>query len=455
MALENEEISNGNHDEASVDNSPAVSTRPPSMASGRPPPSKSLITRAASRLTNNLSILIGLLHIFAPFTLLPYWYFRTTLLNLTQKLSLLSLHQFVIRTVPWFKRATLFGYPVDSWWNWLHHAPHWKACLSYLQLSVESESETAWGDDLENVGNRNIMVAMFPHGILSVSHAIAHLSGELARVGNSDRSGRTCEKVHIVTRLATLQSNFIIPGFRELLLANGVVPVSANAIRAALDTDAPRSKGGVPTKTCLLLVPGGAAESAFVPADRPVAPGIQRTSSFSDSGGRLGASSPGTNTQSSSPIQLLLPKRQGFIRLALQSGAALVACFSFGELELYRSPASSWYNRFADRFKSWTGVRPTIGVGWGGLPFLFPDTSHPVVLILSKPIPLPKIENPSESEVKYWHAKFTEELRGVYERHRGRFWGYGDLRELDLVGWESEIPRKETASEPSLASNEQ
>jgi hypothetical protein len=383
-----------------------------------------------SRLASNLSIVLALLHVFAPFTILPWAFFKTSVFTFTQKVSFLFSHQLAIRTIPYFRNSTLFGYPVDSWWNFLTHSPHWKACLSYLKLSVESESELAWGDDEERVGNRNILCAMFPHGVLSISHAIAHLSGELGTVGNSDRDGNVSKRAKVVTRLATLQSNFHIPLFRELILSNGVLPVTASAIQAALSVpDTQPTSSDVPTKTCLLLVPGGAAESAFTPSDRPVQMTTEdrsRSSSFT------------TPPGSQAPIQLLLARRFGFVRLALQSGAALVACFSFGELELYRQPKSSWYNNLADWIKQKTGVRPTIGFGWGGIPFLFPDTSHPVHLVMSRPIPLPKIENPTDAEVKYWHAVFVNELRGVYERNRGRFWGYGEGRELDLVGWEVE-----------------
>lgn len=277
---------------------------------------------------------------------------------------------------------------------------------------------------------------MFPHGVLSISHAISHLSGELARVGNADRQGNESKRVKFVTQLATLQSNFMFPGFRELLLSNGVVPVTPTAILASLSPDPqPQQTNEIPTRRCLVLVPGGAAESAFVPHERPT-----QSSTFSLSDDPSSSSSQQQQTFSSTtnaPIQLLLARRLGFIRLALQAGSALVACFSFGELELYRQPKSKWYHRFADWVKQKTGVRPTLGFGWGGLPFIFPDTSHPVVLVMSRPIPLPKIANPTEKEVRYWHAVFCRELRGVYERHRGRFWGY-DGRDLDLVGWEEE-----------------
>ncbi|KAI9034548.1 diacylglycerol acyltransferase-domain-containing protein [Hyaloraphidium curvatum] len=348
------------------------------------------------------------MHVFAPFTVFPWLFFRSSFLSFYQKIYFLVSHQLAIRFLPFFRNPTLFGYPVGSWWTWLTHSPHWKACLRYLQLSVESESDVAWGDD-EELGNRQILCAMFPHGVLSVSHAVAHLSGELARVGNSDRAGKEPAR-KVITRLATLQSNFFFPGFREILLANGVVPVTREAILAALQPSADPTA----PKTCLVVVPGGAAESAFVPTSR-----------------RVPASRPSSPDQR--PVQLLLSRRRGFVRLALQAGAALVACFSFGELELYSQPSAAWWGPLADRIKAWTGVRPTVGVGWWGIPYLLPDTSHPVVLVMSKPIPLPRIENPTEEEVSHWHGVFTKELRGVYERHRGRFWGYGESRELDLL----------------------
>lgn len=93
--------------------------------------------------------------------------------------------------------------------------------------------------------------------------------------------------------LLTLNSNFNIPFYRDLIMALGIAAVSRRSCENILSSGPGRS---------IVIVVGGAAESLNA------RPGV---------------------------ADLVLRKRLGFIRLAIKHQAELVPVFSFGENELY------------------------------------------------------------------------------------------------------------------------
>ena len=97
-------------------------------------------------------------------------------------------------------------------------------------------------------------------------------------------------RIHI----CTLNINFWIPFWREILLNRGFVSADKKTICHILNQD---------TKNAVAVVVGGAKESLYA--------------------------YPGKNT-------LVLKRRKGFAKIALETGASLVPVYAFGENNMYR-----------------------------------------------------------------------------------------------------------------------
>ncbi|KAI0223952.1 diacylglycerol O-acyltransferase 1 [Massospora cicadina] len=123
-----------------------------------------------------------------------------------------------------------------------------------------------------------------PHGILSTG-AFINFSTQATGLGKKLPG----LKVHLLT----LNTNFFVPLYREILFALGMASVSKTSILNIL------SKG--PGSTCVIVV-GGAQESLSAKPEL---------------------------------ADLVLSKRYGFVKLALQTGSSLVPVFGFGENSLY------------------------------------------------------------------------------------------------------------------------
>jgi hypothetical protein len=108
--------------------------------------------------------------------------------------------------------------------------------------------------------------------------------------------------------------NFLVPFFRDFLMAVGLVDANKSTIMGLLER-------GV----SVLVMVGGAEESLYA--------------------------RPGAH-------DLVLSRRRGFVRCALQAGAHLVPVYTFGENELYDqvpNPEGSRLRRLQDAFKNLTG----------------------------------------------------------------------------------------------------
>lgn len=148
----------------------------------------------------------------------------------------------------------------------------------------------------------------------------------------------------IRTKLCTLNYHFYVPLFREIVLGWGMMSSKYSAIKRVLNQ--PNSKGaecnsdGFTSNACIVMV-GGAQEALN--------------------------SRPGS-------YQLVLKKRRGFIKLALETGSSLVPIFSFGEVDLFdqlANPPGSFLRKCQDAFKKLTGVSPIVPIGRGFLQYSY------------------------------------------------------------------------------------
>ncbi|MBZ3888140.1 Acyl-CoA wax alcohol acyltransferase 1, partial [Sciurus carolinensis] len=131
---------------------------------------------------------------------------------------------------------------------------------------------------------------------------------------------------------------------------------------------------------------------------------------------------------------LILQKRKGFVRTALQHGAHLVPTFTFGETEVYDQVVfhqdSNMY-KFQSFFRRIFGFYFCVFYGQGfrqGSLGLLPY-SRPIVTVVGEPLPLPQIENPSQEMVDKYHALYMDALHKLFDQHKTRY-GCSDAQKL-------------------------
>jgi len=179
----------------------------------------------------------------------------------------------------------------------------------------------------------------------------------------------------------TLNVSFWVPFFREWVLLNGFC--SANK---------PTLVGRLAAGESLVLVPGGAREAL--------------------------SAHPGT-------MKLLLQKRRGFVRLALEHGVPLVPVLGFGENDIFDTYVAGgtttgstttlhWARRLQDRFLAlcsfsaplWTNLAPN---------------RVPLNVVVGSPIRFG-----SSTSVDDCHALYISALQDLYEEHKDSY-GYRDV----------------------------
>ncbi|KXS19853.1 DAGAT-domain-containing protein [Gonapodya prolifera JEL478] len=117
---------------------------------------------------------------------------------------------------------------------------------------------------------------------------------------------------------------------------------------------------------------------------------------------------PGTN-------RLVLNRRKGFIRVALETGARLVPVYAFGENDLFSQVANPTLRYLQGVAKQYLGWTPVVFWGRWGLPV---PRMGGVVVVVGKPLSNPHIQSPTVDDVDYWHAEYISALRALYERYK-------------------------------------
>lgn len=108
--------------------------------------------------------------------------------------------------------------------------------------------------------------------------------------------------------------------------------------------------------------------------------------------------------------ELVLKKRQGFVRLALEYGVPLVPVYVFGESQLFLQ------SRLFLRSRLW--LQQALGIALV-MP-LKPYLSSPLRLVVGPPLEIPRRPQPSQEEVDEHHARYINALEDLFERNKGR-----------------------------------
>ncbi|KAI9168142.1 diacylglycerol O-acyltransferase 1 [Blastocladiella emersonii ATCC 22665] len=116
-------------------------------------------------------------------------------------------------------------------------------------------------------------------------------------------------------------------------------------------------------------------------------------------------------------MELVLRKRKGFVRLALDTGSSMVPVVSFGETELFNQyqPAPGSVAHCVQRsMKAAMGWTLPLCYGRFGswLPF-----RKPVTTVVGEPIHVPHVPNPPRELVEYFHDVYMRKLTELWHAH--------------------------------------
>lgn len=116
-------------------------------------------------------------------------------------------------------------------------------------------------------------------------------------------------------------------------------------------------------------------------------------------------------------IHLVLGKRKGVFRLALETGTPLVPIMTYGENELFPSVRHPWLNTVNEVLYSWfhiaipltssTALANWVNLYWNPLP--------EVVTHVGDPIPVEKCENPTSKQIEDLRATYITSVRALFD----------------------------------------
>uniref|UniRef100_A0A034WNK4 Acyltransferase n=1 Tax=Bactrocera dorsalis TaxID=27457 RepID=A0A034WNK4_BACDO len=240
--------------------------------------------------------------------------------------------------------------------------------------------------------NRNYLLAYFPHGIFTVGMA---LNMQLA----TTHFMRLFPGIR--PKVATLSVNFLAPFLREIWRCFGLVSSSKPALLYYLnksnDPAHPDNADGF-TSYMIALVVGGEQEALLT--------------------------QPGKHT-------IVLKKRVGFVKLAIQTGSPIVPSFGFGENDLYTLLDKPWFRVIQKFFKTCLNFTPMLLKGRCGNYFL--PYKKRVTVVVGSPIDVKRTTNPDSAYIEEIHAKVVEAVRQLFDTYKSEYIENGEEAELVII----------------------
>eukprot|EP01132_Coremiostelium_polycephalum_P006833 gene6833-8476_t len=243
----------------------------------------------------------------------------------------------------------------------------WKYFKNYFPISLVVSSKLD--------PKKNYIFGCHPHGIISIGAFLNFAT-------NANRIEQEFPGVDI--HLLTLESNFKIPFFRDVLMSLGMSSVSRRGCTNILESGPGKS---------ICIVIGGAEESLDA--------------------------RPGNN-------EIILKKRKGFVKLALSQGASLVPVYSFGENDIFdqvKNPKGSWIRRIQMKIKDITGIATPLFRGRGVFTYDFGllPVRHKIITVVGEPIDIPKVRYPSEELIDHYHKLYMDSLQDLFSKYKQEF----------------------------------
>ncbi|XP_068631275.1 2-acylglycerol O-acyltransferase 2-A-like [Battus philenor] len=253
--------------------------------------------------------------------------------------------------------------------DWVRDWSWWSYYRDYFPIKLIKTAELD--------PDKNYLFACFPHGVVCSGAFGAFATNALKF--NEIFPGMTCHMI-------TLGGHFLVPLFRDLVLALGGCSSSQESLLYLLDRRKNKGK-------CVALIVGGAAEALD--------------------------SHPGE-------YSVILSRRKGFIRIAMKSGSPLVPVFSFGEPDVFRpfnNPRDSFLRRFQEKFRQLTGISPILPIGRGIFQYSFGvvPLRSPITTVVGTPMEVKRNLEPTDEEVDEVHAEFTKRLIELFETEKSKY----------------------------------
>lgn len=262
-------------------------------------------------------------------------------------------------------------------WNWMRNLSVWKAGGNYFPIQVVKTAELD--------PKRNYICGSHPHGLLCVG---------IANMCNTPNFSTEKMFPDIYFRLLTLREFYFLPGLREIMLGMG----SSAATKENLDSILGRMDNGVrPKGQATVIVVGGARE--VIRAD------------ITDR------------------VVLVILKRKGFIKKALQYGADLVPIFTFNETFLADPMFPDSDGKLIKILQEWfVGVTRWplpyfMGRGIFQYSFGILPKRLPLTVVVGKPINVEEFGIPSggcqptQEQVDQVHEAYLKGLRALYDEY--------------------------------------
>lgn len=115
--------------------------------------------------------------------------------------------------------------------------------------------------------------------------------------------------------------------------------------------------------------------------------------------------------------RIVLQDRKGFIRIALQTGAAVVPVISFGENDLYHQLSNEPDSLSA---KVQTLIRKAIGITLPIVQEVIPRR-HSITTVVGAPLEVKQNAEPSREEINALHDEFINALSELFEDHKHNY----------------------------------
>jgi len=246
-------------------------------------------------------------------------------------------------------------------WPWLQNMALYKHFREYFPSTLVRTQELD--------PSKTYIFGAHPHGIIGISvwcNIVNAFSGFE-------------ELFPIKLRVATLNSNFYIPFFRDYALLHGFISCARSCLLRVLRK-----------KTSVMIVVGGASEAL------DARPGVYK---------------------------IILKRRKGFVKLALETGSSLVPVFCFGENDLYRqldNPDGSMVRRLQNWGKRVLGFSMPLINGRGIINYdfgLLPHRTH-LRTVVGAPIDVPLTPEPTPDQVDHYHKLYMDGLAALFEKHK-------------------------------------
>jgi hypothetical protein len=119
--------------------------------------------------------------------------------------------------------------------------------------------------------------------------------------------------------------------------------------------------------------------------------------------------------------KIYIKKRLGFIKYALDFGYSVQPCYAFNENKLF-------YNiTYFEKFRLFLNKIKFPGVIFCSKLGFFPHNDIDITVVVGKKIDIPKIKNPTDTDVLKYHKIYMDSLIDLYYRNTNK---YGDGGEL-------------------------